>query len=629
MPFKSKQQRRWMYANKPEMAEKWEAHTPKGTNLPERATKNKKKRKRKKKACFAPLVKVATLFAFAAELKDRFDYLRQTISGLKFIADNDPIFGKIEELLAKPRQINWQTAQEDIKDILQELYNLRKYFMRQGNRWAEGILQREYNKLNQFGENSREYYRQFLNMPRREFAQPKSHLYHGTNPADAYSVLVNREFFKSSAFDVLSLTSELTVAAKFGNVIFAFDPKVIQRRKAKKQRYLPEKEYLEMFEKGLQSENYKSPFISEIYRYEQEWVLPLPFKFDESDLDKIIVFVDKGGVDEAKQTALQLDSVAPDTVKTEVRHLPAYSQHSSSTMEHQDVKYGELKSFIYKNIISVENKIRAIVKDIAEKQVKKIKEEYGDATEEQLNYLIKNDSVIRGANSFYNIFQHMRGNSVWWGKHDLNSWVSDLQNATHDIERLNHTAFSDIVPLLEELKRQIYPLKHEFANAYLQTNDDYMNEIMHGGKYGLGAYKDAVVFWLRQRDLDGTPRTEYLKKIIENPVYQEHYGKYGSESVRSILENITSETDSPETAKVILERVPTEVWREYPSVLAANEFLYTLDPDYVKSILSNNSKIDKYFIEKIDHGWLWEQSSDSNKKMLDGMSLFLEQQNAG
>ena len=35
MPFKSKAQRRWMYANEPEMARKWSDHTPKGKKLPE------------------------------------------------------------------------------------------------------------------------------------------------------------------------------------------------------------------------------------------------------------------------------------------------------------------------------------------------------------------------------------------------------------------------------------------------------------------------------------------------------------------------------------------------------------------------------------------------------------------
>ena len=36
MPFESKAQKKWMYANKPDMAKKWESETPKHKKLPER-----------------------------------------------------------------------------------------------------------------------------------------------------------------------------------------------------------------------------------------------------------------------------------------------------------------------------------------------------------------------------------------------------------------------------------------------------------------------------------------------------------------------------------------------------------------------------------------------------------------
>ena len=39
MPFKSNAQRRWMYANHPEMAKEWSEHTPKGVKLPEHVKK--------------------------------------------------------------------------------------------------------------------------------------------------------------------------------------------------------------------------------------------------------------------------------------------------------------------------------------------------------------------------------------------------------------------------------------------------------------------------------------------------------------------------------------------------------------------------------------------------------------
>lgn len=37
MPFKSKAQRRYMYARHPELAAEFSAHTPKGASLPEHA----------------------------------------------------------------------------------------------------------------------------------------------------------------------------------------------------------------------------------------------------------------------------------------------------------------------------------------------------------------------------------------------------------------------------------------------------------------------------------------------------------------------------------------------------------------------------------------------------------------
>ena len=42
MPFKSQAQRKFMYANNPEMAKEWEEHTPKG-KLPKKVKHGNKK----------------------------------------------------------------------------------------------------------------------------------------------------------------------------------------------------------------------------------------------------------------------------------------------------------------------------------------------------------------------------------------------------------------------------------------------------------------------------------------------------------------------------------------------------------------------------------------------------------
>jgi hypothetical protein len=41
VPFKSKQQEKWMWATHPKMARQWEEHTPKDANLPSKVKEKK------------------------------------------------------------------------------------------------------------------------------------------------------------------------------------------------------------------------------------------------------------------------------------------------------------------------------------------------------------------------------------------------------------------------------------------------------------------------------------------------------------------------------------------------------------------------------------------------------------
>ena len=47
MPFKSETQRKWMFANKPGMAKRWQAETPPGSKLPKKVKAKPAKTKRK------------------------------------------------------------------------------------------------------------------------------------------------------------------------------------------------------------------------------------------------------------------------------------------------------------------------------------------------------------------------------------------------------------------------------------------------------------------------------------------------------------------------------------------------------------------------------------------------------
>lgn len=43
MPFRSKAQRKWMYANKPDLPDEFESETPRGEKLPKRVQQKKKR----------------------------------------------------------------------------------------------------------------------------------------------------------------------------------------------------------------------------------------------------------------------------------------------------------------------------------------------------------------------------------------------------------------------------------------------------------------------------------------------------------------------------------------------------------------------------------------------------------
>ena len=631
MPFKSKQQRKWMYANKPEMAKTWETHTPKGADLPENAKKRKKKHK--KKANFNLIVKVATLYAFAAELKDSFDYLRKLVDSLEMVLEDEDGLGDIENapaalvplknLLEKEHTIHWQTAQEDVKPFLEELYKLRKYLMSVKLWGLAGRINREYQRLSWLGQNSKKYYSQFINQSRREFAKPDHYLYHGTNPADAYSALLSKVFRQSTAFSNLSLTSDLTAAAKFGNVIFVFDAKSLQRRRAKKMRYYPEKQYLKMLEEGRSSEEYKDLFISDMYRYEREWSVPLPFRFDRSDLDKVIVLQTNNSSEETNAPRIQehLYDVAPPGVKIEIQNLPAYSQHSASVNSWEDVKYGELKHFIYEKIIAPVNEVKRIARKIGRAQAEKIKEQYPG---ESVDYLLQNNNTIRTANSLINIMPSMAGNSVWWAKHDLDSLISDIQKATWSPERYKDTPFKEVTPLLEQLDEQIQPLKYIFATTYLPTDEDYIQGMISGGKWGLGAYKDTYLSWIRNNP-------KFLERIVDSDEYKKHFSEREASSIRTVLEELVDKDGSWISSMV---QIPIKVWREYPDVLARHPFLSRLaeryiddwhEPEkwntFIRNVFQNNPKVNKYLRESIvPGGWAYDRATPKNKKYMQEIS---------
>lgn len=105
-PFVSEAQRRWMYANDPEMAKEWEAKTPKGKKLP----KYKKPTANKRKANplrIDPTRTVTLRRSFSQRLKKQFMKLRARI--VKLVVDEDA-FGLAKRQTTNALRHEWATS---------------------------------------------------------------------------------------------------------------------------------------------------------------------------------------------------------------------------------------------------------------------------------------------------------------------------------------------------------------------------------------------------------------------------------------------------------------------------------------------------------------------------------------
>lgn len=88
-PFVSEAQRRWMHANEPAMAKRWEAHTPKGKALPKRKSKKvtQNARRAKNPLRIDPTRTITLRRTFAAKLKKAFAVIKGQL--YKLVVEED------------------------------------------------------------------------------------------------------------------------------------------------------------------------------------------------------------------------------------------------------------------------------------------------------------------------------------------------------------------------------------------------------------------------------------------------------------------------------------------------------------------------------------------------------------
>jgi len=111
MPMKSKKQRAWMWANKPEMAKEFEEHTPKGKKLPKYAPKKKKKKSKKSKASYKALIL-------------RLAFMNKEAMGAEdYLSNLSPAEQQLIATLPGKNDTSVAWAAQKVLDILREYYS--------------------------------------------------------------------------------------------------------------------------------------------------------------------------------------------------------------------------------------------------------------------------------------------------------------------------------------------------------------------------------------------------------------------------------------------------------------------------------------------------------------------------
>ena len=297
-------------------------------------------------------------------------------------------------------------------------------------------------------------------LPSREQSAHSGFLYHGSELRNAISILKSGTFIGAGAFTRLSLTSDLSLAAKFGDTIFVFDAKKLQRVGAKKMNYAD----FGKIEKIRQQtgepvdENYiKNPWISNIYKYEKEWVLKLPYQIKPGELVKVIYFSDtknrdvnpgySGEYSSANEAFSALDAATD--VPVEVVNYPSFGNHSPYKSKKVDSESTDLTELVYSNTLSEQ----ATAENLKEKYLEQKKKAFGERE-------LKNDPVG------YTIYRLHRIIG------ELGGYARQLDfKSDYDAGKV-FSFYLEIEKLYEGLKYNFQDYKYEILSAYNLNYDE-------------------------------------------------------------------------------------------------------------------------------------------------------------
>ena len=229
-------------------------------------------------------------------------------------------------------------------------------------------------------------------IPKKDLSAHDGFFYHGTNFQNAISILKSGRFVPLGAFTRLCLSPYLPLTGKFGDVVFVFDAKKLQRKGAKKMNYgtISQLTELNKIDKNIDENWIKNPWISDVYKPEKEWIIKLPFDFSKDDLIKVIIFKD----DKNNNSQLFFDYMVEKNnelggVDVEIKNYPSIGKRNPSISKRITDESFERDSIFKKNIgeslISIKKAVK-LYQEISEKNLNK-------EWKEHRQYVNDNDQV--------------------------------------------------------------------------------------------------------------------------------------------------------------------------------------------------------------------------------------------
>ena len=423
-----------------------------------------------------------------------------------------------------------------------------------------------------------------LNKPKHERSKINQFLYHGLPASDAYSVLQSKNFVKNSSFDRVSFTSDLLVAAKFGDVALVFDGKRLQRRyQAKKMIYLNDKQ-LSSLDWKQHNEDSKKPKISQIYSYEKEWSIFFPFKFEDDDLIKIIIFFyDEKSRNISKRIKKMLETVTNKPIQ--LFSVPSYSRMIPDMSSPENLEKSDLRTNIANNVTGPLYQFILEARPVIEKMKKYYAEKYNLTNESDILYFVRRTEIYSGVNTIYQEIQRneifLKENRYW--KNDLKDFEKIMRpiQAIYQALQNDYSDFrKDALRLSEYLKKVIdasESVKENFSKKFL-SNDQEMIDLIFSISYGIPAfYYEKMEDWINKN-------TDFLINTIrQNNLNDDNY--YSSEGpCYSQLVDLLARIKDPNI-------IPNDIWLKFPVKLIDSKYIENMSDEKLIQILSKVKQI--------------------------------------